>query len=191
MADTDVLSLIKEHDIKFVDFRFTDPRGKWQHTTYIADQVDADLLEDGVMFDGSSIAGWKTINESDMILQPDQSTAVVDPFAAQPTLIVFCDIYEPSTGQPYGRDPRSTARRALAYLNYTGIGDQAFFGPELEFFMFDDVQFEVGMNSSYYNVDSYESPANSARDYASELRASNLGHRPKQKGGYFPVPPVD
>jgi glutamine synthetase len=183
----DIQALIKEHDIEFVDFRFTDPRGKCQHTTYCADQVDDALLEDGVMFDGSSISGWKTINESDMILMPDLDTVFVDPFTAQPTLAVFCDVLEPSTGQPYGRDPRSTARRALAYLNYTGIGDTAFFGPELEFFLFDDVRFNVGATESFYSVDAEENAANMGKDYD----WGNMGHRPRTKGGYFPVAPID
>lgn len=187
MASKDIQKMMKEHDIQFVDFRFTDPKGKWQHTTYIASQVDDALLEDGIMFDGSSISGWKTINESDMILMPDADSAVVDPFAAQPTLMICCDVIEPSTGQPYSRDPRSTAKRAEAYLNYTGIGDTAYFGPELEFFVFDDVRFDVGMNGSFYALDSEESPANSGRVY----EMNNMGHRPRVKGGYFPVQPVD
>src|SRR5580693_8437336 len=126
----DVMGLIKEHEVKYVDFRFTDPRGKWQHLSHAVRTVDSDLLTDGVMFDGSSIAGWKAINESDMVLVPDLTTAVLDPFAAQTQLIVFCDIAEPGTGQAYGRDPRSTAKKAEAYLGSTGIGDKAFFGPE-------------------------------------------------------------
>jgi glutamine synthetase len=187
MSYDNVKKMIKEHDIQFVDFRFTDPRGKWQHTAYCADQVNADTFEDGIMFDGSSIAGWKTINESDMILMPDASSAIIDPFAAQPSLIIFCDIVEPSSGQPYERDPRSTAKRAEAYLNYTGVGDKAFFGPELEFFVFDDVRYSADMNSSFHIVDSEESPMNSAREYD----FGNTGHRPGVKGGYFPVAPVD
>lgn len=187
MSAKDIQQLIKAHDIQFVDFRFTDPRGKWHHTTYIVEQADDAIFEDGVMFDGSSIAGWKSINESDMILMPDTSTAVIDPFAAQPTLMITCDVIEPSTGQPYARDPRSTARRAEAYLNYTGIGDQAFFGPELEFFVFDDVRFKCGMFSSFHDLQSEESPESSDRMY----EAGNTGHRPGVKGGYFPVQPVD
>lgn len=182
-----VLDLIKEHDIQFVDFRFTDPRGKWQHTAYYAKGVDAALLEDGIMFDGSSIAGWKAINESDMLLKPDLESAFVDPFAAQPTVVVFCDVLEPSTGQPYGRDPRSTARRAEAYVKYSGTGDTAYFGPELEFFVFDDARFHAGMNGCSVELDSEEGPYNSARKY----EAGNMGHRPGVKGGYFPVQPVD
>ncbi|MBN8543436.1 MAG: type I glutamate--ammonia ligase [Alphaproteobacteria bacterium] len=179
--------LVKKHDVQFVDFRFTDPRGKWQHTTYIADKVNKGTFEDGVMFDGSSISGWKSINESDMILMPDASTAFLDPFAAQPTLVVTGDIIEPATGQSYGRDPRSTAKRAEAYLKYTGIGDTAYFGPELEFFVFDDVRFDSGQFGSFYEVDSEELPSNSGKRYD----ANNLGHRPGPKGGYFPVAPVD
>jgi glutamine synthetase len=187
MTAENVFELIKKHDIQFVDFRFTDPRGKCQHTTYIADQVNKAIFEDGVMFDGSSISGWKSINESDMILMPDAGTAFLDPFTAQPTLVIFCDVIEPSSGQPYGRDPRSVARKAEAYLKYTGIGDTAYFGPELEFFMFDDVRFDQGMFGGFYEIDSEESPNNSGRRY----EANNLGHRPGVKGGYFPVPPVD
>ena len=182
-----VFKLMKEHEVQFVDFRFTDPRGKWQHTAYIAKKVDKASFEDGIMFDGSSIAGWKSINESDMILMPDASTAFLDPFSAQPTLIIFCDVVEPSTGQLYDRDPRSTAKRAEQYLAYTGIGDTAYFGPELEFFVFDDVRYKVGMNEAFYSLDSEESPHNSHRAY----ETGNMGHRPGVKGGYFPVQPVD
>ena len=187
MSAANVLEMIKKHDVQFVDFRFTDPRGKWQHTTYIADKVDAGSFEDGIMFDGSSISGWKAINESDMILMPDTATAFLDPFTAQPTLVVFCDIIEPSSGQSYGRDPRSTAKKAEAYLKYTGIGDTAYFGPELEFFMFDSIRFDQGMFDSYVHIESEENPSNSGKDYAH----GNLGHRPGIKGGYFPVAPVD
>lgn len=184
---SNVLKLIKEHEIEFVDFRFTDPKGKWQHTAYIAEEVTEDLLTEGAPFDGSSIAGWKTINESDMILMPDPESAFVDPFSAQPTLVVFCDVIEPSTGEGYRRDPRSTAKRAEAYLNFTGIGDKAFFGPELEFFLFDDVRFSNDMNGCFVQVDSEEGPYNSGTQFP----AGNTGHRPRVKGGYFPVQPVD
>ena len=187
MSVKDVLAKIKEHDVQFVDFRFTDPRGKWQHTTYLANKVDEASFEDGIMFDGSSISGWKSINESDMILMPDTKTAFLDPFTAQPTLVLTCDIIEPSSGQAYGRDPRTTAKKAEAYLQYTGIGDTAYFGPELEFFMFDDVKFHSDMFSAGFTIDSEENPNNSNRDYAH----GNLGHRPGVKGGYFPVAPVD
>ncbi len=187
MSAANVLEMIKKHDVQFVDFRFTDPRGKWQHTTYIANKVDSASFEDGIMFDGSSIAGWKAINESDMILMPDTSTAFLDPFTAQPTLVIFCDIIEPSSGQSYGRDPRSTAKKAEAYLKYTGVGDTAYFGPELEFFMFDSIRFGQDMFESYVHIESEENPNNSGKDYPH----GNMGHRPGVKGGYFPVAPVD
>jgi glutamine synthetase len=187
MSASDILDMIKKNDAQFVDFRFTDPRGKWQHTTYIAGKVNASSFEDGIMFDGSSISGWKSINESDMILMPDTTTAFMDPFTAQPTLVLTCDIIEPSSGQSYGRDPRSTAKKAEAYLRYTGIGDAAYFGPELEFFMFDEVRFDNTMFDSYYHLQSEESPSNSGKRY----EGGNLGHRPAVKGGYFPVAPVD
>jgi len=182
-----VLEMIKENDVQYVDFRFTDPRGKWQHTAQHIVTIDEDTFADGVMFDGSSIAGWKAINESDMILLPDPASAVMDPFAAQRSLILFCDILEPSTGQGYNRDPRSIAKRGEAYLNSAGIGDTAYFGPEAEFFVFDDVRFDVTMNNTFYAVNSTEGP------YASgaELPGGNMGHRPGVKGGYFPVAPVD
>jgi len=186
-AVSSVFTLIKEHNVQFVDFRFTDPKGKWQHTAYSAKKVDKASFEDGIMFDGSSIAGWKSINESDMILMPDAATAFLDPFSAQPTLIIFCDVVEPSTGQNYSRDPRSTAKRAEQYLAYTAVGDTAYFGPELEFFVFDDVRFNVGMNSASYSLDSEESPQNTNKVY----EMGNMGHRPGVKGGYFPVQPVD
>src|ERR1700693_452357 len=182
-----VLSMIKAKEVKFVDLRFTDPRGKWQHVTFDLSMVDEDFLTHGTMFDGSSIAGWKAINESDMTLVPDLSTAVLDPFAAQTSLIIFCDIAETGTGQAYGRDPRSTAKKAEAYLGSTGIGDKAFFGPEAEFFVFDDVRYKNSMNTSFYEVDSEEGP------YVTDKKSpdGNTGHRPPIKGGYFPVPPVD
>jgi glutamine synthetase len=188
MSDTKkVFDLIKEHDVKFVDFRFTDPRGKWQHTAQTVETVDEAMFEDGIMFDGSSIAGWKDISQSDMTLMPDCATAVLDPFSAQPHLIIFCDVLEPTTGQPYERDPRSTARRAEAYLKESGIADQAWFGPELEFFVFDDVRFNVSMNEMSYKLDELEGPYNTGRAFD----GGNIGHRPAIKGGYFPVPPVD
>ncbi len=182
-----ILAMIKERDVKYVDFRFTDPRGKWQHLAQAVQAVDEETLSEGVMFDGSSIAGWKAINESDMLLMPDLATATLDPFATQPSLVVFCDVYEPLTGQSYGRDPRSVAKNAEAYLKSTGIADTAFFGPEAEFFVFDDVRFEVGMNRSFYEFDSDEGPYVSGR----KMEQGNHGHRPPIKGGYFPVPPVD
>ena len=183
----DVINVIKENDIEFVDLRFTDPRGKWQHLSMCADMMDEDAFEDGIMFDGSSIAGWKDINESDMTLMPDVTTAVLDPFSAQTQLILFCDIIEPSTGQNYERDPRSVAKKALAYMASAGIGDTAYFGAEPEFFVFDDVRFDVQMNRTFYEVDSEEAPYVSGKIFAE----GNVGHRPGIKGGYFPVPPVD
>ena len=182
-----VMELIKEHEVKYVDFRFTDPRGKWQHLAHHVRTISEDFLNEGVMFDGSSIAGWKAINDSDMMLVPDCSTAVLDPFAAQTALIIFCDVHEPLTGQPYGRDPRSTAKKAERHLVSTGIGDKAFFGPEAEFFIFDDVRYKTGMNGSMYQIDSEEGPYVSDKEFAD----GNSGHRPPIKGGYFPVPPVD
>jgi len=183
----DVLKIIKEQEIPFVDLRFTDPRGKWQHTAQTPETIDEDAFADGIMFDGSSIAGWKAINESDMLLVPDATTAVMDPFAAQPSLILFCDIVEPATGQAYNRDPRSLAKRAEAYLASTGIGDTAYFGPEAEFFVFDDVRYKVAMNTCAYELDSDEGPYVSGKI----MPEGNAGHRPPIKGGYFPVPPVD
>jgi len=183
----DVLKALKEGDIPFVDLRFTDPRGKWQHLTMTSEFINEASFEDGIMFDGSSIAGWKAINESDMALVPDATTAVMDPFAAQPAMILFCDVMEPTTGQDYGRDPRSLAKRAEAYLSSTGVGDTAYFGPEAEFFVFDDVRFDVSMNRVFYEFDSEEGPYVSGKI----LPEGNIGHRPPVKGGYFPVPPVD
>ena len=188
MSDTNaIMEMVKENDIRFVDLRFTDPRGKWQHLTQAIVTVDEDSLKEGFMFDGSSIAGWKAINESDMCLMPDLTTATIDPFFAQATLVLVCDVLEPTTGKPYNRDPRSTAKAAVDYMANQGIGDTAFFGPEAEFFVFDDVKFDVQMNRGYYEVDSSEGPYNTARDY----EEGNPGHRPGIKGGYFPVPPVD
>jgi glutamine synthetase len=183
----DVLKTIKDNDVQYVDLRFTDPRGKWQHLTMVAGVIDDASFTDGIMFDGSSIAGWKAINESDMTLIPDATTAVMDPFAAQSMLILFCDVQEPSTGQPYTRCPRALAKRAEAYLASTGIGDTAFFGPEAEFFVFDDVRYRVDMNHVMYQFDSEEGPYVTGKEFPE----GNVGHRPGIKGGYFPVPPVD
>ncbi|GAB6053546.1 type I glutamate--ammonia ligase [Magnetospira thiophila] len=183
----DVLKVIKDNEIKFVDLRFTDPRGKWQHLSMVSAFIDEDSFTDGIMFDGSSIAGWKAINESDMALIPDPASAVMDPFSAQSTMIVNCDIMEPGTGQLYNRDPRSIAKKAEAYLKSTGIGDTAFFGPEPEFFVFDDVRFDVSMNRVMYEFDSEEGPYVTGKI----MPEGNTGHRPPVKGGYFPVPPVD
>jgi len=182
-----ILKLIKENDITYIDLRFTDPRGKMQHVSQHVSTITEDSLNEGFMFDGSSIAGWKAINESDMLMKPDLSRTFIDPFFAQPTLAIFCDILEPSTGTPYERDPRSTAKAALDYMKSIGIGDTAYFGPEPEFFVFDDVKMEVSNTVSYAEVDSIENPGNSSRDY----ETGNMGHRPGVKGGYFPVPPVD
>ncbi|MGN6124270.1 MAG: type I glutamate--ammonia ligase [Sphingomonas oligoaromativorans] len=189
MANTasDVLNLIKEKEIEWVDLRFTDPKGKWQHLSMVAGVVGEDELTDGFMFDGSSIEGWKAINESDMILKPDLDAVWIDPFSATPMLILVCDIVEPSTGELYARDPRSTAKRAEAFLKSTGIGDTVYVGPEAEFFMFDDVRFENSYSASYYKIDDIELPGNTSREY----EGGNLGHRPRAKGGYFPVAPVD
>ncbi len=186
MAST-ALNMIKDNEVLFVDFRFTDTRGKEQHVTVPSSMVDEDLFADGKMFDGSSIAGWKGINESDMILMPDDSSAVLDPFSDEATLILRCDILEPSTMQGYERDPRSVARRAEAYLKSTGIADTAFFGPEPEFFILDDVRWGASMSGAFYKIDSEEAEWNSERVYED----GNIGHRPTCKGGYFPVPPVD
>jgi len=181
-----VINLIKEQKIRFVDFRFTDTRGKEQHISIPAALVDMDLFEVGKMFDGSSINGWKGIHNSDMILMPEPN-AVLDPFREEPTLLLRCNVIEPSTMMPYERDPRSVAVRAEAYLKSTGIADTCFFGPEPEFFIFDDVRWEVGMSGATYSVDSIEAAWNSNTAF----EEGNKGHRPGIKGGYFPVPPVD
>lgn len=188
MSDVEkVLEMIKENGVKYVDFRFTDPHGQWHHTAQHISTIDEELLNEGIMFDGSSIAGWKAINESDMLLKPDLATAVMDPFSAQPQLILICDVLEPSTGQAYSRDPRSIAKRALAYMQSAGVGDTAYFGPEAEFFIFDDVRFKQDGHQGYYYLDNEEGPYNSGREYEN----GNMGHRPGPKGGYFPVGPVD
>ena len=181
------LKLIKDNDVRWVDLRFTDTRGKEQHVTIPASDVDASFFETGQMFDGSSIAGWKGINESDMILMPDDTTPVLDPFTEDATVNLRCDIIEPSTMQGYERDPRSVAKRAEEYLKSTGLGDTAFFGPEPEFFIFDDVRWKTDMAGSMYSISSEESAWNSDKPF----EGGNLGHRPGVKGGYFPVPPVD
>ena len=187
MSAGDVLKMIKDNDIRFVDFRFTDTRGKEQHVTVPSHTIDESIFEAGKMFDGSSIAGWKGINESDMILMPEASTAVMDPFFSDPTLILRCDILEPATMQGYERDPRSVAKRAEEYLKTTGIADTAFFGPEPEFFVFDDVRYANDMGEASFKIDSDESAWNTNKHYED----GNIGHRPGVKGGYFPVPPVD
>ena len=188
MSDaSSVLKQIKDETVEYVDLRFTDPRGKWQHVSFNVSMVDEDFFEDGQMFDGSSIAGWKAINESDMILMPVPETAHIDPFFAQITMAIFCDILDPITGERYDRDPRGTAMKAEEYVKSSGVGDAVFFGPEAEFFVFDDVKWSVDMNRTGFEIDSDEGPYNTATDF----EAGNLGHRPGIKGGYFPVPPVD
>jgi glutamine synthetase len=187
MKPAEVLALIKDKEVKFVDFRFTDTKGKEQHVSVPARTVDEDLFEDGKMFDGSSIAGWKGINESDMVLMPDPATAVIDLFSEETTLNLRCNVVEPSTMQGYDRCPRSLAQRAEAYLKSTGIADTAYFGPENEFFVFDNVSWDDSMNGAFYKVDSDEGAWNRGRS----SEDANTGHRPTVKGGYFPVPPVD
>ena len=187
MSAADVLNTIKEKEVKFIDFRFTDSKGKEQHVTVPAHEIEEGTFEDGKMFDGSSIAGWKGINESDMILMPDADSAVLDPFFEDLTLILRCDVVEPATMQGYDRCPRSLGQRAEAYLASTGIADSALFGPENEFFVFDDVKWGTDLSGSYCKVDSSEASWNSERVYED----GNIGHRPTVKGGYFPVPPVD
>ena len=181
------LNLIKENEVRWVDMRFTDTHGKEQHVTIPASEVGDDFFETGKMFDGSSISGWKGINESDMILMPDDGASVLDPFTDDATIIVRCDIVEPSTMQGYERDPRSVARRAEQYLNSTGIGDTAFFGPEPEFFVFDDIKWHADMSGAGYTINSEEAAWASSHSFDD----GNIGHRPGVKGGYFPVPPVD
>lgn len=187
MTAADVIKRIKDEEIEWIDLRFTDPKGKWQHLTMVASVMGEDEWTDGLMFDGSSIEGWKAINESDMILKPDLDAIYNDPFSATPMLIVFCDILEPSTGEGYTRDPRTTAKRAEAYVASTGVGDTVYVGPEAEFFMFDNVQFDTNYAESYFKIDDIELPTNTGREY----EGGNLAHRPRAKGGYFPVAPVD
>ena len=189
MAKTvaDVLKLVKENEVKFVDFRFTDTRGKEQHVTVPISHFDEDKFQAGHAFDGSSIAGWKGIEASDMLLMPDPGTAVIDPFFEETTLNLTCDVLEPADGKPYERDPRSIAKKAEAYLKSSGLGDTAFFGPEPEFFIFDDVRWQSDMSGSFVKIDVDEAPWNTSKKYES----GNSGHRPTVKGGYFPVPPVD
>ena len=189
MAKTvaDVLKLVKENEVKFVDFRFTDTRGKEQHVTVPVSHFDEDKFQSGHAFDGSSIAGWKGIEASDMLLMPDPNTAVIDPFFEETTLNLTCDVLEPADGKPYERDPRSIAKKAEAYLKASGLGDTAFFGPEPEFFIFDDVRWKADMSGSFVEIDVDEAPWNTGKKY----ETGNSGHRPTVKGGYFPVPPVD
>jgi glutamine synthetase len=182
-----VIDFIKEHEVKFIDLRFTDTIGKEQHVTIPHHQIDEDFFEDGKMFDGSSIAGWKGINESDMVLMPDPESSVMDPFSEEATLIIRCDIVEPMTMQGYERDPRSVAHRAEEYMRSIGIADEVLVGPEPEFFLFDDVRFNTDMSGSYFHINDKEAAWNSGTKY----EEGNMGHRPGVKGGYFPVPPVD
>jgi glutamine synthetase type I len=189
MAKTvaDVMKMVKESEAKFVDFRFTDTRGKEQHVTVPVSHFDEDKFISGHAFDGSSIAGWKGIEASDMLLMPDPNTANIDPFFEEPTVIMSCDVLEPGDGKPYERDPRSLAKRAEAYLKSSGIGDAAYFGPEPEFFIFDEVRWNVDMQGCFVKVGSEEASWSTG----AKIEGGNMGHRPAVKGGYFPVPPVD
>ncbi|MBI1494056.1 type I glutamate--ammonia ligase [Halocynthiibacter styelae] len=187
MNYADVLKMIEDEDISYVDVRFTDPRGKLQHVTVHRDMIDEDFFEDGFMFDGSSIAGWKSIDNSDMMLILDPASAYIDPFYAEKTLAIHCSVVEPDTGEAYSRDPRGTAQKAEAYLKSSGIGDVAYMGPEAEFFLFDDVRFSVEMNKVSFQIDAQDASWNSDTEY----EMGNSGHRPGIKGGYFPVNPID
>jgi glutamine synthetase type I len=189
MAKTvaDVMSMVKDSEVKFVDFRFTDTRGKEQHVTVPISAFNEDKFTGGHAFDGSSIAGWKGIEASDMQLMPDPDTANIDPFYEEPTLILTCDVVEPGDGKPYERDPRSLAKRAEAYMKASGLGDAAYFGPEPEFFIFDSVRWQVDMSGCFYKIESEEASWNSGKEY----EHGNSGYRPTVKGGYFPTPPVD
>ena len=187
MSKADVLKTLKDEEVEYVDIRFTDPRGKLQHVTVMADLVDEDFLDEGFMFDGSSIAGWKSIDQSDMKLMPDTASAYLDPFYAEKTLALHCNVVEPDTGEAYSRDPRSTALKAEAFLKSTGIGDAAYFGPEAEFFIFDDVRYSVTPSKVSYQIDADAAAWNTDSEYEN----GNLGHRPGHKGGYFPVNPMD
>ncbi|MCK6419037.1 MAG: type I glutamate--ammonia ligase [Alphaproteobacteria bacterium] len=185
--NTELFQYIDENHIEFIDFNFTDLRGAWHHTTQHVSAFDKDIMDGGIFFDGSSIAGWKAINDSDMILRPDLRKVSLDPFAAQKTIKMFCDVYDPATKGPYNRDPRSIAKRAEEYMKASGIADAAYMGPEAEFFIFDDVKFAVEINRVGFEIDSEEGPYNTARAY----ETGNMGHRPRVKGGYFPDAPVD
>ena len=182
-----IFKTIKEKDVQYVDLRFTDIRGKMQHVTFDLSMVDKDLFVDGTMFDGSSIAGWKAINESDMLLMPDPSSARIDPFFQNTTLAIMCDILNPNDNTAYNRDPRMMAKKAENFLKSSGLGDTAFFGPEAEFFVFDDVRWNTDPNNTGYSFDDRELPYNTGKQY----EGGNMGHRPGPKGGYFPVPPID
>lgn len=182
-----LIEMIAAEEAAYLDIRFTDPRGKLQHVTLLTDEVDEDMLQDGIMFDGSSIEGWKSIEASDMMLMPDQDSAYVDPFYAEKTVCVHCSVLEPDTGARYERDPRGTAEKAEAYLDASGVGDVAYMGPEAEFFLFDDVRFSNTINKVSYEVDALDGSWNSDTKY----EMGNMGHRPGVKGGYFPVNPID
>jgi glutamine synthetase len=183
----EVMKMIKDNDVKYADFRFTDPRGKWQHVTFDISMIEEETFAEGQMFDGSSIAGWKAIHESDMNLMPDPASACIDPFFAETTLSLVCDVLEPTTGEPYNRDPRGIAKRAEGMVKVLGVGDTIFFGPEAEFFIFDDVKYSVQPYNTGFRLDSVEFPTNSDTDY----EGGNLGHHIGFKKGYFPVPPQD
>jgi glutamine synthetase len=185
--NTELFKFIDEQGIEFIDLNFTDLRGKWHHTTQHASAFDKNIVENGVFFDGSSIPGWRDINESDMVMMPDISKVTIDPFAAQKTLKIFCDVVDPLTGKSYNRDPRSIAKAAEKYVQTSGIADVAYFGPEAEFFIFDNVKINIDPHRTGFEIDSEEGPYNSGRDY----QTGNMGHRPKPKGGYFPESPVD
>ena len=187
MSVKNALKLMKDEEVDYVDVRFTDPRGRLQHVTLMADQVDEDFFEEGFMFDGSSIAGWKSIDQSDMKLIPDAKSVYIDPFYAEKTMCVHCTVVEPDTGEPYSRDPRGTALKAEAYLKSSGIGDTSYFGPEAEFFIFDDVRYSVAPNKVSFQIDAENAAWNTDADY----EMGNLAHRPTYKGGYFPVNPSD
>ena len=183
----DALKLMKDEEVEYVDIRFTDPKGKLQHVTLVVDLVDEDFFEEGFMFDGSSIAGWKSIDQSDMKLILDPSSVYIDPFYAEKTMCVHCTVAEPDTGEPYSRDPRGTAVKAEAYLKASGIGDTAYFGPEAEFFVFDDVRYSVTPQKVAFQIDAVDAAWNTDTEY----EMGNQAHRAMHKGGYFPVNPVD
>jgi glutamine synthetase len=187
MKPEEVIAFAKERGVKMVDLKFTDLPGMWQHFTVPLAQLTPTVFEEGLNFDGSSIRGWRAINESDMTVMPDPRTAKIDPFMAVPTLSLICDIVHPDTHEPYERDPRQLAKKALAYLKTTGLADTAFFGPEAEFFIFDDVRYDQTANAGFYQVDSDEATWNSGRDEG----GNNLGYKPRIKEGYFPVLPTD
>ena len=187
MTVSDVLKMVKDNEAKFVDFRFTDTKGKEQHVSVPVSQFGQEKFDDGHAFDGSSIAGWKGIEASDMLLYPDPNTAFIDPFREETTVCITCDVIEPSDGKGYERDPRSLARRAEAYLKSAGHGDVAYFGPEPEFFIFDQVRWGVDMSGCFVKIDSEEASWSTGL----KIEGGNLAHRPSVKGGYFPVPPVD